>query len=337
MDKHANNKHTKLTKGVLELKTAWYFCYSKKKRKKKGGAGGAKAEALEREKMSQSPIDFFLIRFMVKNPLLQLTPSATAHLLQASAEWDPAHSPHALVTAFRTTPTPSITHPPSLRHLLTHPHPCHFLQITCTEISGSTMYSNLVWIMCCSLAFLKWYRSLYWTSTLASKLSSVRGALSGLGQAWPPHFPSRSRLLKTCSPSSPHVSISKSYRGWGWGRGFVFVQYGQKQVLIIVDMILSWKNILWFQRVSEHVLELRALWDVWVKGMHYSFWLCGDKKQNIFYTFYHSDAHKSILVLFISSYWLVHALVRCRVHHGSRPALCLLKKGGGGGPGRGSL
>lgn len=51
---------------------------------------------------------------------------------------------------------------------------------------------------------------------------------------------------------------------------------------------------------------------------------------NIFYTFYHSDAHESILVLFISSYWLVHGLVRCRVHHGSHPALCLLKKEGRG-------
>lgn len=121
------------------------------------------------------------------------------------------------------------------------------------------------------------------------------------------------------------------------GEGLSFGSIQSKKVLIIVDMILSWKNILWFQRVSEHVLELRALWDVWVKGMHYSFWLCGDKKKqtNIFYMFYHSDAHESILVLFISSYWLVHALVRCRVHHGSHPALCLLNKEGREGNGEG--
>lgn len=155
------------------------------------------------------------------------------------------------------------------------------------------------------------------------------------GEARPPHFPSRSRLLKTCIPFSSHVHFSKSYPGGGWGRGSLFVQYGQNQVLIIVDMILSWKNILWFQRVSEHVLELRALWDVWVKGMHYSFWLCGDKKKKTFYTFYHSDAHESRLVLFISSYWLVCALVRCRVHWRSHPALCLLKREGGRATGEG--
>lgn len=70
--------------------------------------------------------------------------------------------------------------------------------------------------------------------------------------------------------------------GGGERGSLFFVRYGQKQVLIIVDMILSWKNILWFQRVSEHVLELRALWDLRVKGLHYSFWLCG-KKKNILY------------------------------------------------------
>ncbi len=55
-----------------------------------------------------------------------------------------------------------------LTHLPTTPTPTpHCPWITCTEISGSTMYSNLVWIMCCSLGFLKWYRSLYQTSVPA--------------------------------------------------------------------------------------------------------------------------------------------------------------------------
>lgn len=40
--------------------------------------------------------------------------------------------------------------------------------------------------------------------------------------------------------------------------------------------------------------------------------------------------YESKLVLFISSYWLVHALVRCRVHWCSHPALCLLQRGAGG-------
>lgn len=68
--------------------------------------------------------------------------------------------------------------------------------------------------------------------------------------------------------------------------------------------------------------------------MHYSFWLCDKKKKkDIFYTFYHSDAHESILVLFISSYWSIHMLFRCSLT--SYPALCLLTELGGGGEGCG--
>lgn len=63
------------------------------------------------------------------------------------------------------------THPPPsnpLPHQTPNPLPQPLIRpwITRTEISGSTMYSNLVWIMCCSLGFLKWYRSLYQTSAL---------------------------------------------------------------------------------------------------------------------------------------------------------------------------
>lgn len=68
--------------------------------------------------------------------------------------------------------------------------------------------------------------------------------------------------------------------------------------------------------------------------MHYSFWLCDKKKKkDIFYTFYHSDAHESILVLFISSYWSIHMLFRCSLT--SYPALCLLTELGGEGKGVG--
>lgn len=200
-------------KRVLELKTAWYFCYSKKKRR---GWTSKSRSSWERKDVSESH-RLFLMRFMSSSRCQRWLvccrhqPSET-----------PGHSPHALVAAFRTTLTTYVTHSSSLRHTPTHPYLCHFPWITCTEIPGSTMYSNLVWIMCCSLAFLKWYRSLYWTSTLVRKLS-VGGALEGPGRAWRPHFPPRSRLLKTCIPFSSHVDFSKSYPGWGRGRGFRFV------------------------------------------------------------------------------------------------------------------
>lgn len=106
----------------------------------------------------------------MKNPLLQLTAWAAARLLQASAEWDPCPLPSRPCHPPPSEPLPiAPTHP----HLDTHPPtPHHFPRITCTEISGSTMYSNLVWIMCCSLGFLKWYRSLYRTSAPAPTLSA---------------------------------------------------------------------------------------------------------------------------------------------------------------------
>lgn len=166
------------------------------------------------------------------------------------------------------------THPPPsnpLPHQTPNPLPQPLIRpwITRTEISGSTMYSNLVWIMCCSLGFLKWYRSLYQTSALgppprwSPREVEVWGGPRGW-DVWPPPQSQR----KTCIPFfSSHVIFRKHVLFWGrggeggreGGRGVFFIMVTNK-VLIIVDMILSWK-ILWFQRVSEHVLELRALRD----------------------------------------------------------------------------
>lgn len=133
------------TKGGFGTKDCMIFLLKKKKKKKKRGKKREekkeKAKALERETMSQSPIDFLLILTVIKNPLLQLMKSVVACLFR-----------HQLSEILGTPPPPH-THPYSrIPHL---PHPCHHPWITCTEISGSTMYSNLVWIMCCSLGFLK--------------------------------------------------------------------------------------------------------------------------------------------------------------------------------------
>lgn len=101
-------------------------------------------------------------------------------------------------------------------------------------------------------------------------------------------------------------------------------------MLIIVDIILCWKNILWFQRSSEHVLKLRALWDVWVRGMRYLFWLCGDKKKTYSISFTIQMLMKVYLYcLFPLIDWstrlgeefiMAHALL----------CVCLNRKGGGG-------
>lgn len=85
-------------------------------------------------------------------------------------------------------------------------------------------------------------------------------------------------------------------------------------------MILSWK-ILWFQRVSEHVLEL-GHYEIKESKVCITHFDCV-KKKHILYM-YHSDAHESRLVLFISSYWLIHTLFRCSSLT-SYPALCLLQ------------
>lgn len=97
--------------------------------------------------MSQSPIELFIdayrdLKKKKKNPLLQLMKSVVARLFR-----------HQLSEILDTHPPPSNPLP----HQTPNPLPQPLIRpwITRTEISGSTMYSNLVWIMCCSLGFLK--------------------------------------------------------------------------------------------------------------------------------------------------------------------------------------
>lgn len=116
------------------------------------------------------------------------------------------------------------THPPPsnpLPHQTPDPLPQPLIRpwITRTEISGSTMYSNLVWIMCCSLGFLKWYRSLYQTSALgpppwwSPREVEVWGGPRGW-DVWPPPQSQR----KTCIPFfSSHVIFRKHVLFWGRG------------------------------------------------------------------------------------------------------------------------
>lgn len=164
-------------KGFLELKTAWYFCYSKKKKKekKKEGLEEQKQKLLREKRCLRVSLTFSWYvswwKILCCSSRRQRRLVCFRHQLSETL----AHSPHALVT--HRLPNHSQSHPPTHPHLDTHPHPHpptphHFPRITCTEISGSTMYSNLVWIMCCSLGFLKWYRSLYRTSAPAPTLSA---------------------------------------------------------------------------------------------------------------------------------------------------------------------
>lgn len=69
---------------------------------------------------------------------------------------DPPHAPTS--SSF----SPSSPLPPPFTHPTYHPRIPH------REVSTPTLYSNLVWIMCRSLAFLKWCRSLCQTSDPAS-------------------------------------------------------------------------------------------------------------------------------------------------------------------------
>lgn len=104
--------------------------------------------ALGKEKVSQSPIDFLLILIVLRNPLLQLKKSVVDCRFR-----------HQLNEVLRTTtdpiPSPTLADIPySLSHstikssAITH-------GITCTEISGSALYSYLVWIMCCYSGFCR--------------------------------------------------------------------------------------------------------------------------------------------------------------------------------------
>lgn len=92
---------------------------------------------------------------------------------------------------------------------------------------------------------------------------------------------------------------TRPWGGWGMGGGGYFSLWIKTSAdYCRYDFVLEKYTV-----ISESVRtcsRARALWDKRVKGLHYSFWLC---EKNIFYTFYHSDVHESILVLLISSYW----------------------------------
>ena len=98
------------------------------------------------------------------------------------------------------------------------PIPAHCPWITCTEISGSTMYSNLVWIMCCSLGFLKWYRSRYQISALADQPAPLEGSTDGMFYR---RFPTQSQR-KLVFLSSSHVIFRNTSLGEGAGEGGLF-------------------------------------------------------------------------------------------------------------------
>lgn len=130
------NKH-ETPPGVFGTKDCMIFLLKKKYKKK-----WKVKSSWERKDVSESHW-LFIDTYCNQNPLLQLMKSVVTCLFRPQ------------LSEILDTPQPTLQNP-------TH-HPW----ITCTEISGSTMYSNLVWIMCCSLGFLKWYRSLYQTSALA--------------------------------------------------------------------------------------------------------------------------------------------------------------------------
>lgn len=133
----------------------------------------------ERKDVSESHW-LFIDTYCNQSPLLQLMKSVVACLVrrQLSEILEPP------------PPTP----PPS-----TSPMDNMF-----TEISGSTMYSNLVWIICCSLGFLKWSRPLYQTSALAWR-SPLDGYLTAA-------FPAQSQR-KLVFRFSSHVIFRKNVLG----------------------------------------------------------------------------------------------------------------------------
>lgn len=148
---------------------------------------------------------------------------------------------------------------------------------------------------------------------ISFSLSDIRSGLMGSIRGprgwddWPPH--SRSRVdANLCSFLFSCYFLKKHVLGGERGGGGGLFHYGWKQVLIIVDMILSWK-ILWFQRVSEHVLEL-GHYEIKESKVCITHFDCV-KKITYSIHFIIQYSHESILVLLISSYWLILMLFRC--------------------------
>lgn len=152
--------------------------------------------------MSQSPIDFFLIRFMMKNPLLQLTASAAVRLLQASAEWDPCPLPSRPRHPPPSEPLPiAPTHP----HLDTYPQIPNSLPFPTDNMHGNLRFYYV------QQPCLDYVLFLGFSEVILFSLSDISSAPDALHwrteEAHPPHFPSQSRLLKTCIPFSSHVNF----------------------------------------------------------------------------------------------------------------------------------
>lgn len=221
------------------------FLLKKKKKKKKRGKKREekkeKAKALERETMSQSPIDFLLILTVIKNPLLQLMKSVVACLFRHQLSEILGTPPHA---PLQPNPPP----PPPLPSPMDNMHGnlrFYYVQQPCLDY---VLFLGFFEVISFSLSDIN-----------SGLMVSIRGPL---GWGTTAAFSTRVNttlvflsLLMLFLETRPRGRVGIGWGVGGWGRGLLFFITVKNKILIIVDMVLTWK-ILWFQRVSEHVLEL---------------------------------------------------------------------------------
>lgn len=196
--------------------------------------------------MSQSPIDFLLILSVIKNPLLQLMKSVVACLFR-----------HQLSEILGTPPPPTPPHAPRQPNPPPPPPPPSPMD----NMHGNLRFYYVQQPCLDYVLFLGFFEVISFSlSDINSGLMvSIRGPLGwGTTAAFSTRVNTTLVFLSLLMLFLETRLRGRVGIGWGvggWGRGLLFFITIKNKILIIVDMVLTWK-ILWFQRVSEHVLEL---------------------------------------------------------------------------------
>lgn len=155
-------------------------------------------EALEREKMSQSPIDFLSILIVIKNPLLQLMKSVVA---RSGISWVRSLTPPP-PTPCHLPPTPCHLHPtppPPTPHTPHNPHP----SLPMDNMHGNLRFYYVQQPCLDYVLFLGFFEVISFSlSDISSGLMvTIRGPCGW--DVWPPH--SLPESTQTCIPFSSHV------------------------------------------------------------------------------------------------------------------------------------
>lgn len=211
------DKPRRLHEGVFGTKDCMIFLLFTKKKAGAGGSGKRKWKLLREKRCLRVPSTFFLIRIMMKNPLLQLTTSAVARPSRHQLSEILAPSPDLTPATFTPEPLPQPPIP------LSHPS---------RHCPRDNMHGNLrfYYVQQPCLDYVL-FLGVFWSDIvlfighqLWPRRVSVRGPREGWGArggAWPPR--SLPESTQTCIPFSLLMLFLENHiLGEGGGKGGLF-------------------------------------------------------------------------------------------------------------------